>query len=87
MNEIRILLDELAFTNLCKSGYITRNLSEGRTDIGFTKTDIISLSKGEILSKTVGVTNVLVALKDIGLELIKEIVKRSPIFSDTQFEN
>lgn len=81
--EIRISLNEELFTNLCKFGYITKQLpEEGRTDIRFTNSDIKSLSLGEILTKEVGSIKILIALQDIGNDLVIEIVKRSPIYSD-----
>lgn len=81
--EIRISLNEESFTNLCKFGYITKQLpEEGRNDIRFTSVDIRLLSIGDIITKEVGSVKILVALEDIGSELIREIIKRSPIYSD-----
>lgn len=80
--EIRISLNEVAFTNICKFGYVTKQIpEEGRTEIRFTKSDIKILSSGEILTKNVGNVKVLFALQDIGTDLINEIIKRSPIYS------
>lgn len=80
--EIRISLNEESFTELCKFGYITKQLpEEGRSDISFTKVDIRLLSIGDIITKEVGSVKILVALEDIGSELIREIIKRSPIYS------
>lgn len=81
--EIRISLNEESFTNLCKFGYITKQLpEEGRNDIRFTSVDIRLLSIGDIITKEVGTVKILIALEDIGSELIREIIKRSPIYSD-----
>jgi hypothetical protein len=80
--ELRISLNEELFTNICKFGYITRQLEEGRTDIRFTSLDIKSLSEGEILKKEIETTTILFLIQDIGSELIREIIKRSPIYSD-----
>lgn len=81
--EIRISLNEDLFTNVCKFGFITKQLpEEGRNDIRFTSVDIKSLSLGQIITKEVGTVKILIVLEDIGNELIREIIKRSPIYSD-----
>lgn len=79
--EIRILLNEDSFTHLCKVGFLKHQSPElGKTDIHFYKVDIITLTKGEILTKEVGTEIFKFALADIGLEMIREIIKRSPIY-------
>ena len=86
MKENRILLNESTFTNLCKSGFFTYNSREtGRDEISFTRLDIKSLAKGEIIEKNVG-NLYKFALQDIGFDLIKEIIKRSPIYSELYYE-
>jgi hypothetical protein len=81
--ELKISLNEELFTNLCKFGYITKQIpEEGRTDVRFTSLDIKSLSEGNMVIKEIGSTKVFVLLQDIGSELIREIIKRSPIYSD-----
>lgn len=86
MKQNRILLNESSFTNLCKSGFYTYNSNEtGRDELSFTRMDIKNLAKGQIIEKNVG--NIYkFALQDIGLELIKEIIKRSPIYSELYYE-
>ena len=86
MKENRISLNESSFTNLCKSGFYTYSSKEtGRDEISFTKMDIRKLSKGEIIEKNVG--NIYkFAVQDIGFDLIKEIVKRSPLYSELYYE-
>jgi hypothetical protein len=79
--EVRILIGENLFTKICKFGYITKQLESGRTDIRFTKSDIIEISKGQILKKEIGEDVILFLLQDIGDELVNEIIKRSPIYS------
>jgi TRAP-type mannitol/chloroaromatic compound transport system substrate-binding protein len=86
MKETRILLNETTFTNLCKMGYFTHFGELGRMNVNITKTDIKRLSKGEIISKDFSDEVIKIALQDIGFELIKEIVKRSPMFSDMYYE-
>ncbi len=80
--EIRTILNETQFTNLCKKGYITVTTDLGKTDITFTKIDIGELTCGNLVEKEQDDVKFLYILQDIGLELIGEIVKRSPLFSD-----
>ena len=82
MKEIRTVLTETSFSNLCKKGYIAESTSMGKTDLNFNKSDIKVLISGEILEKIQDDTKFLFILQDIGLENIKEIIKRSPIFSE-----
>lgn len=83
MIENRISLTEMTFTNLCKSGFITqRSKLYGTIDINITRVDMSILVKGDILKKNIGEEEFLLALQDIGFDNIKEIVKRSPIFSE-----
>jgi hypothetical protein len=86
MNEYRILLNEITFTNICKSGYLSYQGKFGKNDINITKLDLRKLSAGEIITKDYTDEVVKIALQDIGLELIKEIIKRSPIYSDMYYE-
>jgi len=81
IKEIRILLTEDLFTQVCKVGYLKyKSVEFGTTDIHFYKVDILSLSKGEIITKEIGSDVFKYMLQDIGLETIKEIIKRSPIY-------
>jgi len=86
MKETRILLNETNFTNLCKMGYFTHLGELGTMNISITKTDIKRLANGEIISKEFSNEVIKIALQDIGFELIKEIIKRSPMFSDMYYE-
>lgn len=87
MKETRILLTETTFTNLCKSGYFThRSESSGSIDVRITKSDMKVITSGQILEKDLGDEMVKIALQDIGLDLIREIVKRSPMYSDMYYE-
>lgn len=81
IKEIRILLTEDSFTNLCKIGFIKHQTPElGRFDIQFYKLDITDLAKGKIVTKQFGNEVIKFMLQDIGLETIREIIKRSPIY-------
>lgn len=86
MKETRILLNETNFTNLCKMGYFTQSSQSGTTDITITKSDIKKLAYGEIVEKELSDDIIKIALQDIGFYLIKEIIKRSPMFSDLYYE-
>ena len=86
MKETRILLTEITFTNLCKSGFITqKSPMYGSIDVHITKIDMEVLTKGEILTKDVGGELFKILLQNIDIELIKEIIKRSPIFSEMYY--
>lgn len=79
--EIRILFNEDSFTNLCKIGFIKhQSPTIGRMDIHFYKHDIITLTKGEIVSKDIDTELFRFMLQDLGSETIREIIKRSPIY-------
>ena len=87
MKETRFLLTETTFTNLCKSGYFThRSPLYGSIDIRLTKPDMKVITKGDILEKDLGGEVVKIALQDIGLDLIREIIRRSPMYSDMYYE-
>lgn len=79
--EIRTLFTEDSFTNLCKIGCLKQHHQTiGTFDITFYKHDILSLCKGEIVTKDVSGLLYKFMLQDIGMENIIEIVKRSPIY-------
>ncbi len=84
MKETRILFTEQTFTNLCKKGYYTAAENNSTSDLYFTKEDIKLLVKGEIVTKEASYeqTNWLFMLQDIGIEMVREILKRSPIYSE-----
>ena len=87
MRETRILLTEITFTNLCKSGFLTqRSPLYGTIDINITKSDMGVITRGDILTKDIGGELFKIALQDIGLTMIREIVKRSPIYSEMYYE-
>jgi hypothetical protein len=86
MKETRIILDETSFTNLCKMGYFMHKGQTGTTSITITKNDIKKLSLGEIITKEFSDESIKITLQDIGSYLIKEIIKRSPMFGDLYYE-
>jgi hypothetical protein len=86
MQEIRTVLTETLFTSVCKLGYFTYGIGYTRTDVYFNKNDIKILESGEILSKVENGIEFKFVLQDIGIDLIKGIIKRSPLFSDLYYE-
>ena len=81
--EIRTSLNEAMFTNICKHGFMKHQSTlTGAYDIRFTRVDMKQLCSGEVLEKQTDDAVLKFGLQDIGSELIKEIVKRSPIYSE-----
>lgn len=81
--EIRASLNEAMFTNLCKHGFIKHQSTlSGTYDVRFTRIDIKHLCSGDILEKQTDDAILMFALQDLGSEMIREIVKRSPIYSE-----
>lgn len=84
--EIRTVFNEITFTNLCKTGTVTHGIGYNKTDVYFTKEDIRKLAKGEMVSKKENDQVFLYLLQDLGIELIKEIIRRSPIYGEMYYE-
>jgi len=81
--EIRVSINEVMFTNICKHGFIKHQSTlSGTYDVTFTRIDIKHLCKGDILEKQTDDAILKLALQDLGLEMIREIVRRSPIYSE-----
>jgi hypothetical protein len=81
--EIRASLNEAMFTNICKHGFIKHQSTlTGTYDIRFTRVDMKQLCTGELLEKEADDATLKFGLQDLGSETIREIVKRSPIYSD-----
>jgi hypothetical protein len=81
--EIRTSLNEAMFTNICKHGFIRHQSTlTGTYDVSFTRIDMKQLCTGEVLEKQTDDAVLKFGLQDIGSELIREIVKRSPIYSE-----
>ena len=79
----RIIVDEPMFTGICKRGFIQIDNS---TQLSFTSREITQLCQGKILEKEIigwsENKEFEFILQDIDIEMINEILKRSPIFSD-----
>ena len=83
MKEIRNSLNEAMFTNICKHGFIRHQSTlSGTFDVRFSKNDMKQLCLGQIVEKDADDAILKFALQDLGLDTIKEVVKRSPIYSD-----
>jgi hypothetical protein len=83
MKEIRKILDEISFTNLCKLGYISVTTEMGKSNLYFNKNDIKTLIYGgDILEKEIDDAKFLFIMDNLDIEYIKEILKRSPIYSE-----
>lgn len=81
--EIRTSLNESMFTSICKHGFMKHQSSlTGTYDVRFTRVDMKQLCKGDVLEKQTDDAILKFALQDLGSELIREIVKRSPIYSE-----
>jgi len=77
-------LSETGFTNLCKFGFLV-SFNPTREEIYMTKNDIRKLAKGEMVEKD-GYNSYKIILQDIGMDLIKQIIKRTPLYSDISEE-
>ncbi len=85
--EIRTLLNEVMFTNICKHGFIKHQSTlSGTYDVRFTRVDMKHLCAGDVLEKQTDDAILMFALQDLGSEMIREIVKRSPIYSELSQE-
>lgn len=76
------ILNMPQFTQLCKTGFMTKQTSEGRGDLQFYSADILDLCGGKIVEKQLYNENYKFQVVGISNEDIKEIVKRSPIYSN-----
>jgi hypothetical protein len=85
--EITTSLNEAMFTNICKHGFMKHQSTlTGAYDIRFTRVDMKQLCSGEVLEKQTDDAVLKFGLQDIGSDLIREIVKRSPIYSELSQE-
>lgn len=80
--EKRILLNDVMFTSLAKKGF----LMDGNVQLQLATRELALLCQGKIVEKQHvdwnGTIEYRLALQDIGFEMINEILKRSPIFSE-----
>jgi endonuclease V-like protein UPF0215 family len=76
------VLNTPQFTQLCKTGFMTKQTSEGRSDLQFYSIDMLELCKGKIVEKQLNNETYRFQVVGISNDDIKEIVKRSPIYSN-----
>ncbi len=85
--EIRTVFTESSFTSLCKNGFLIHNSTlSGKIQVDFTSLDIKTLISGKILEIELDDVVLKFILQDLGFEMIKEILKRSPIYSNLSYE-
>jgi hypothetical protein len=86
MQEIKITLREVDFINVCKTGTINYNTGYNKLVAYISKIEMKKLALGELVEKEVEgeVFNIIVS--GIDIDMIKEILRRSPIFSDLFYE-
>lgn len=87
MEEIGILLTEGTFTSVCKRGFIRYVVSENeKYDFPLSSADMRQITSGSVLTKVVEGRTFKIALQDIGKEMIREILMRSPVFSGMAYD-
>jgi hypothetical protein len=86
MQERKILLDEFSFTNVCKFGFIKHLSPLGTTNIHIHKRDIKELFEGKIVTKEFSDEVVQIAIVALDPVLVKEIIRRSPMFGELYYE-
>ena len=88
MDKINVSLDEPNFTFLCKYGHLIYGHGYDKQIIDISRIEMISLSKGDIVTKEINSINKVfnIAVQDIGSDLIKEIIRRSPIYSHLYYD-
>lgn len=81
--DIKILLTESTFTQIAKLGRINYIQIDGtKLEIPLTTMDVRELCSGKLLMKKVDESFVQVLLQpNLSKDLIKEILKRTPLFS------
>lgn len=82
MEKETVNLNESKFTNICKSGFYVYTFDGRRNEISFTKRDIKKLAEGETVTKR----NIDIMIYGMSEYLVKEIIKRSPIYSELHNE-
>jgi hypothetical protein len=86
MKEIKITLREVDFINVCKTGTIIYNTVYNKIIVYISKIEMKKLALGELLEKEVEGEVFNIKISDIDIDMVKEILRRSPIFSDLFYE-
>jgi len=85
--QIRILLSEAQFSQTVKLGRIIYPLTEtSKLEFSLTSMDVREICKGRILMKKIDDYILEVAIVKLPTETIKEILKRTPLYSSISEE-
>jgi hypothetical protein len=76
------VLNTPQFTQLCKTGFMTKQTPEGRSDLQFYSIDMLDLCNGKVVEKELYNETYRFQINGISNDDIREIVKRSPIYSN-----
>jgi hypothetical protein len=79
--EIRILLTEALFSQSVKTGFITYLTNESRIEFPLTSFELREMISGKVLMKKMDSQIIQVAMAEMKAEHIKEILRRSPLYS------
>ena len=86
-NQIRILLNEAQFSQAVKMGRIIYSLSEtSKIEFSLTSMDVREICQGKILMKKIEDYIFEVAMINLSKETIREILKRTPLYSSISEE-
>lgn len=86
-NPIRILLSEAQFSQVVKMGRVFYALNESsKIEFSLTSMDVREICKGKILVKKIEDYIVEVAIIQLPKETIREILKRTPLYSSISEE-
>ncbi len=85
--EIKILLTESSFSQVVKMGRIIYSIGESsQIEITLTSMDVREICAGKILMKKVDEQVIQIAITQIPKETIREILKRTPLYSSISEE-
>ncbi len=80
-NNINLIFNEIGFTSVCKEGFI-KYISDGqRREFYLSKMDVLEILEHSSLNKENTIDSINIVI-NIDKEIIKEIVKRSPMYSN-----
>lgn len=79
--KIKVPLTQPQFTQVCKAGFLSTQEKNGRADITFSSNDILTLCRGSFIEKQGLDETYKFGIMNISSYEIREIVKRSPMFS------
>lgn len=88
MSNIKIELNEINFTHVCKTGSLSYGHGYDRIELRLTSKDMIALSNSEVVIKESNMYSDIFEISIVNIEkdVIREIIKRSPIFSQLYYD-